>query len=110
MLALTGLPPTVGFTAKLLSFSALYDAWQLSGKPWLLALFALGLLNALISLVYYLRIPFLLFFRPMPSTAGGEASAGVLPRGALWLAVGLVVPILALFLKPDWLAGLIASW
>ncbi|RYC72059.1 NADH-quinone oxidoreductase subunit N [Spirosoma sordidisoli] len=110
MLALTGLPPTVGFTAKLLSFSALYDAWQLSGKPWLLALFALGLLNALISLVYYLRIPFLLFFRPMPSTVGGEASAGVLPRGALWLAVGLVVPILAFFLKPDWLAGLIASW
>ena len=64
MLALTGLPPTVGFTAKLLSFSALYDAWQQTGNAWLLALFGLGLLNALISLVYYLKIPFLLFFRP----------------------------------------------
>lgn len=109
MLALTGLPPTVGFTAKLLSFSALYDAYQQRPDPWLLALFALGLLNALISLFYYLKIPFLLFFRPAPVKAesGKERKPS---RAAVWLAVGLVVPVVGLFLKPDWLLAMLASW
>ena len=109
MLALTGLPPTVGFTAKLLTFSALYDAWQRSGDPWLLTLFALGLLNALISLVYYLKIPFLLFFRPVPMDTNPPVGME-LPGAAVWLAVGLVVPVVGLFLKPDWLLNLIAGW
>jgi NADH-quinone oxidoreductase subunit N len=100
MLALTGLPPTVGFTAKLLSFSALYSAYQGTGDAWLLALFVLGLLNALISLVYYLKIPFLLFFRPAP--ADSEPYQAVpLPKAAVWLAVGFVVPVVGLFLKPE---------
>lgn len=106
MLALTGLPPTVGFTAKLLAFSALYDAWQQSGDAWLLALFTLGLLNALISLVYYLKIPFLLFFRP---PVADLSPARPLPKLAVWLAVGLVVPIILLFLMPDLLLQLITA-
>ena len=98
MLALTGLPPTVGFTAKLLSFSALYDAYQQTGNGWLLALFGLGLLNALISLVYYLKIPFLLFFRP----AGSDADQLVpISKLAVGLAIGLAIPVVGLFLKPD---------
>lgn len=109
MLALTGLPPTVGFTAKLLTFSALYDGYQRSGDPWLLTLFAVGLLNALISLVYYLKIPFLLFFRPIPNRSEPPVAVR-LPRAAVWLAVGLVVPVVGLFLKPDWLLSLIAGW
>lgn len=108
MLALTGLPPTVGFTAKLLSFSALYDAYQRSADPWLLTLFVVGLLNALISLVYYLKIPFLLFFRAAP--AGAPVNDSKLPTAAVWLAVGLVVPVIGLFFKPDWLLNLIAGW
>lgn len=106
MLALTGLPPTVGFTAKLLSFSALYEAYQRTGDAWLLTLFALGLLNALISLVYYLKIPFLLFFRP----AEAELKPTEPASSAVWLTVGLVVPILLLFVKPDWLLGLLTGW
>ncbi|GAB3894298.1 NADH-quinone oxidoreductase subunit N [Spirosoma agri] len=108
MLALTGLPPTVGFTAKLLAFSALFDAYQHTGDNWLLALFVLGLLNALISLVYYLKIPFLLFFRPVPPSTE-QALAGHLPKSAVWLAVGLVVPVVGLFLKPDWLLRLLTE-
>jgi NADH-quinone oxidoreductase subunit N len=99
MLALTGLPPTVGFTAKLLSFSALFDTYQRTGNGWLLALFGLGLLNALISLAYYIKIPFVLFFRP----ASVETVSVPLPKPAVWLAVTLVVPVLLLFMKPDWL-------
>ena len=109
MLALTGLPPTVGFTAKLLSFSALYDAYQRNGDPWLLTLFALGLLNALISLVYYLKIPFLLFFRSAPVHTDPPIDTKP-PTVAVWLAVALVVPVVGLFLKPDWLLNLFAGW
>ncbi|WP_460914671.1 NADH-quinone oxidoreductase subunit N [Spirosoma areae] len=109
MLALTGLPPTVGFTAKLLIFSALYDAWQHTSDAWLLALFVLGLLNALISLVYYLKIPFLLFFRPAPIRPE-QITAVPPPKAAVWLAVGLVVPILMLFLKPELLLNWLTGW
>ncbi|GAB3776423.1 NADH-quinone oxidoreductase subunit N [Spirosoma horti] len=100
MLGLTGLPPTVGFTAKLLSFSALYEAYQQTGDNWLLALFVLGLLNALISLVYYLKIPFLLFFRPMAAQTDVSESI-VLPKSLVWLAVSLTLPVILLFFKPD---------
>ncbi|MBD2756918.1 NADH-quinone oxidoreductase subunit N [Spirosoma validum] len=109
MIALTGLPPTVGFTAKLLSFSALYDAYQQTGNPWLLALFGLGLLNALISLVYYLKIPFLLFFRPV-AVDSEPREAATLPRSAVYLALGLTVPIVGLFLKPDLLLRMLSGW
>lgn len=105
MVGLTGLPPTIGFTAKLLSFSALYEAYQQTGEGWLLALFALGLLNALISLVYYLRIPFLLFFR----SAAPATATYPLPKAAVWLAVAITLPIVGLFLKPDWLLNLVAG-
>ena len=108
MLALTGLPPTVGFTAKLLSFSALYDAWQQTGNAWLLALFAVGLLNALISLAYYLKIPFLLFFRPVPANLEQQPTVP-LPKVAVWLAVGLIIPVILLFLKPDLLLQFIST-
>lgn len=108
MLGLTGLPPTVGFTAKLLSFSALYEAYQQTGDAWLLALFTLGLLNALISLVYYLKIPFLLFFRPSVNLPQPGPPV-VLPKTLVWLAVGLTVPVVLLFVKPDLLLHFIGG-
>ncbi len=111
LVALVGLPPTVGFTAKLLVFSTLYDvattnAGNTSG--WLLALFGIGLLNAVISLAYYLKIPFLLFFRSRPTNT---IPAPALPmRFADWLAVGLAIMTVLLFLKPDWLLNWIARF
>lgn len=60
MLTLVGLPPTAGFTAKLLIFTQL---WQ--GKGTMLALITLiiGLLTTAISLYFYLKIPYNLFFK-----------------------------------------------
>ncbi len=106
-LALTGLPPTIGFTAKLLSFTALFTAYQTSGNPWLLWLFGLGLANVVVSLVYYLRIPFLLFFRPVPANL---IPAPVSLTAAQWLVLGLVVPpVVGLFVYPNWLLNLITN-
>ncbi|GAA4458668.1 NADH-quinone oxidoreductase subunit N [Nibrella saemangeumensis] len=105
MLALTGLPPTVGFTAKLLSFSALLQAYQTTENPWLLVLFGLGVLNAVISLFYYLKIPYLLFFK-----VSTRRENGPVPSVARQVLIGvLVAPIIILFMKPDWLLRLIAN-
>ncbi|GAB3930463.1 NADH-quinone oxidoreductase subunit N [Larkinella terrae] len=100
MIALTGLPPTVGFTAKLLAFSALLEAYQTDNNPWLLALFGIGLLNAVVSLFYYLRIPFLLYFRP---ASDAHLSDTRFSRPQLVLATVLTVPVLILFFKPEWI-------
>ncbi len=108
-LALTGLPPTVGFTAKLLSFSALFSAYQSSGNPWLIWLFGLGLANAVISLFYYLRIPFLLIFRPLPTNAAPTVPVRL--TLAQWVALAITVPpVVLLFIKPNWILQLIANF
>jgi NADH-quinone oxidoreductase subunit N len=109
MVALVGLPPTVGFTAKLLVFSSLYETATAdigASSGWLLALFGIGLLNAVVSLAYYLKIPFLLFFRPN----SGIFTSRISMRFADWLAVVLAVLTVLLFLKPDWLLNWIAAF
>src|SRR5699024_6489323 len=65
MIALAGLPPTAGFTSKLLVFSALWESYHQQHFPWMLWLLIGGILNAAISLAYYLRIPYLLFFKAL---------------------------------------------
>lgn len=96
MIALAGLPPTAGFTAKLLLFSSLWEAYARSGNGLLLALFGWGLLNVAISVFYYLRIPYLLFFRKAENS---------IPLRMHWaellLLVGVLAPVLVLFFKSD---------
>ncbi len=63
MAGLTGLPPTGGFTAKLLTFVDLLGNAQSSGNKTLYWLLLIAALNTLPALYYYLRIPFYMFFR-----------------------------------------------
>lgn len=105
MVALAGLPPTVGFTAKWLVFSALWDSYQASGHSWIFWLLAGGILNAAIALAYYLRIPYLLFFKntlPVPVDTPSALSGQVLSAFVLGA-------ILFLFFKPDWLMQWISA-
>lgn len=106
MLALVGLPPTVGFTAKFVAFSALYNAYEATNNGWLLALFALGLLNAVISLAYYLKIPFLLYFRPAPA----NFPIARLSPAAMGLAIILAALVVLLFFVPSGLLNHIAQF
>ena len=103
MVALAGLPPTVGFTAKWLVFSALWDSYQQQGQPWLVWLLIGGIVNAAISLAYYLRLPYLLFFKK----ATNEPSPAIYFTGGKIISGFLLAAILLLFLKPEWLMGLI---
>ncbi len=101
MIALTGLPPTAGFTAKLLVFTSLWEAYQLSGNAVLGYLLLAGVVNTVIALFYYLKIPYFMYFR----TAGNEAvqeteTTGLGEKVLLGILTGL---LLLFFFKADWL-------
>jgi NADH-quinone oxidoreductase subunit N len=103
MISLAGIPPTAGFFAKLNIFSALWETYQATNQPILLWLFIFGLLNTAIALFFYLKIPFYLFFKePL------ESQTFELNSKQYFLAIILVLPILILFFKADWLMDLIS--
>ena len=96
LIALTGLPPTAGFTAKFFIFSAVWESYQLSEKPILLWLLVFGLLNTVVSLFYYLRIPFYAFIKKGESLKKGNNLTF-----ENFFGTALVLLILILFFKPD---------
>jgi len=99
MLALVGFPLTAGFSAKLLIFSSLWETYQASGNALLGGLLLFGLLSTVVSLAFYLKLPFLLFFRKPDE----KADPIRLTVGQSLLLTALVLPILLLFFKADWL-------
>ncbi|MCE6988702.1 NADH-quinone oxidoreductase subunit N [Dyadobacter sp. CY323] len=99
MIALAGLPPTAGFTSKLLIFSALWESYREQQFPWMLWLLVGGILNAAISLAYYLKLPYLLFFR---NSQKSDFKTNASMRGKM-IAGFLVLTVLVLFFKPEWL-------
>ena len=96
LIALTGLPPTAGFTAKLFVFSSTWEAYQSSEKPVLLWLLVFGLINTVIALFYYLKIPFYAFVKKGLNGAKGTAQTFENVIG-----LTLVLLILLLFFQPD---------
>jgi NADH-quinone oxidoreductase subunit N len=101
LVSLTGLPPTGGFTAKLLIFSALWQSYEGSKKAILVALLIFGLVNTVISLFYYLRIPYYAFLKP-----GQPAEKPNLITFENLFGFILVVVLLILFFTP----GVLMSW
>jgi NADH-quinone oxidoreductase subunit N len=108
MVSMVGLPPTAGFTAKLLIFTALWESYSTAANPILLWIFGLGLLNAAISLFYYLKLPFYLFFRNSVNQSENLNTNKRLFTGQI-LAVILVATLLILFFKPEWMAQFFAK-
>ncbi|MEM8966521.1 MAG: NADH-quinone oxidoreductase subunit N, partial [Bacteroidota bacterium] len=112
MIALTGLPPTAGFTAKLFIFSALWDAYQQTLEPQLLYVFVVGLFNTVISLFYYLKIPYYLFFKNTPDRTESTISTSPTYSSQFLEKFGtflLIIPLLLLFFKADWLLAIISQ-
>src|SRR6185503_5453011 len=99
--SLVGLPITAGFTAKLFMFTSLLEAWSSSGKTILLWLFAFGLLNTVVSIYYYLRIPYYLFLKRGPQKQSNEER----PLLPILFGVFLGFTLLWLFFQPDSLMG-----
>ena len=96
MITLTGLPPTAGFTAKLFVFSSSWEAYQLTRKPILLWLVVFGLINTVIALFYYLKIPFYSFIKK-----GANEGVKTTQTFENILGLSLVILILLLFFQPN---------
>ncbi|WP_083262530.1 NADH-quinone oxidoreductase subunit N [Roseivirga sp. 4D4] len=105
MIALTGLPPTAGFNAKLYIFSALWESYQASGHEILIWVFVIGLLNTVIALLYYLKLPYLLFFK----TSQAETKLDNQEIKDALVGTLFVLPLLLLFFRSDWFVGLMNS-
>jgi len=106
MVALAGLPPTGGFTSKLLVFSALWESYHDQELTWMLWLLVGGILNAAISLAYYMRLPYLLFFKTVRAEAvmSNNSASGKLVAGLF------LVALLMLFFSPEWLTRWISAF
>ena len=98
--SLTGLPPTAGFTAKLFIFGSLWGAWQQSGELMLLSLFVIGLLNTVVSLFFYLKIPYYLFMKEKK-----EIDLIKIDAPGNLLSLILVIVLFYLFISPNGLMG-----
>jgi NADH-quinone oxidoreductase subunit N len=110
LLSLVGLPPTGGFTAKFLVFTALLEQYGRGGNVWVMALLVLGLLNTVLALFYYLRIPYQLFLRPASASAidNGNGDITLLPSlKANALVLFLCFLLVVGFLRADWLMTLL---
>jgi NADH-quinone oxidoreductase subunit N len=67
-LALTGLPPLGTFWAKLNYFGLLWSTYQFTQLKSILALLIVSLFTTAVSLVFYLKIPFQLYFKEASSS------------------------------------------
>lgn len=105
MISLTGLPPTAGFYAKLFVFSALWETYQITGNHLFLVLLGFGLLNTIVSLFYYLRIPYFIYFKK-------DDSGAILTSEPLlvYLFIGLIsLPLIVIFFNPNWVLNVIGN-
>lgn len=67
LFSLVGLPPLGGFIGKLFIFASLYDAGSVHWSMW--GLLAIGGLNTVLSLFYYLRVVKTMYLTERPATA-----------------------------------------
>ncbi len=106
MIALTGLPPTAGFTAKLLVFASFYEIYSNSKDPFFATILGVAIFNAAISLVYYLKMPYYLFIKNKEFNNSLRQSPSKIE---LLFATFLILQLLIVFLRPEILTELINS-
>ena len=102
LISLTGLPPTVGFTAKFLVFSSALEAYNLSESPILLVMIIIASLSTLVSLFYYFKVPLNAFLRESPDSVQLSVRS---PK--VYLSVFLAFLLLLLIIFPSVLEQLI---
>ena len=92
MLSLTGIPPTAGFFAKFYIFAAAIER-----SPSLLWLVAVGVVNSVISLYYYVNVIRAMYLLPPQDPARIQEPAVL--RAALWVT-GAATLLLGLYPQP----------
>ncbi len=108
MVGLAGFPPTVGFTGKWLVFSALWEKYTTTGEGWMFLLLAGGILNAAVSLAYYMKLPYLLFFKSAAPQVASVSAPGY-SRSDTLMAVSILILTIFLFFRPEVLMQVISK-
>ena len=95
LVALIGLPPTAGFTAKWFLFSSIWSFYQANGDLVLLTYLIVAVFATAVALFYYLRIPYFMFLK------SGETEL-TKPSLKVYLISGVVaLLLLGLFFAPS---------
>lgn len=105
MIALVGLPPTAGFTAKFYLFSALWQEFQAGSDYYLLGFLIVSVLTVVFSLFYYFRIPFYYFLK----SGSGSNSASIDLSHKIFATI-LVMILLWFFLSPEILNNIVLNF
>ncbi len=105
LISLVGLPPTIGFLAKLVVFSSLADAASVSSGYLLYGLLVFGLFNAAIALYYYLRPAYMMIMHDPAEKNSGFSYDLLITLILSYFSFTLIY----LFIKPDfiseWVSG-----
>ncbi len=104
MISLVGLPPTGGFSVKLLLFSAVWQAYDASGNYLYLTFVVLGILSSAVSLFFYLRVPYYYFMVPA-KTEEDRSGNWKMTTLMLFFALSLIL----IFVGPDIFDNFIVS-
>jgi len=95
LLSLTGLPPLAGFSAKVFLFSGLWFAADATGSQIQFSALIFGLLNTVVALFYYIRIPRSLFLE------GGASGRNIqLSWSEKLFILSLTLVLIAFFIAP----------
>lgn len=105
MLALIGLPPTAGFNAKFYLFAGLWNTYESSGQEVVLWVLISGVANTVVALFYYMKLPYLLFFKHTSFELTKEMRENV-NRDCLFGTL-IVIPLLLIFFRSDALVDLL---
>ncbi len=95
---LAGLPPTAGFTAKLLVFTNLLEIYTQTHQPLTLALLVVATLSGSIALFFYMKFPYFLFFKSVATTH----KPLVIKKIDYFVFGFCVLCLLLLFFAPNW--------
>ncbi len=97
MLALAGLPPTAVFWGKFFIFSGLWQLAQTGDTLWLLV-FIGAILNTVVALGYYFKLPYYLFFKIGETENNTTENPTSIKEIVFYVCV---VVLLGLFLSPN---------
>ncbi|PWJ40043.1 NADH-quinone oxidoreductase subunit N [Sediminitomix flava] len=94
-ISLVGLPPFAGFSAKLFVFTGVWSAYEQFQNDWLFYALIAALINTVISLYFYLKIPYQLFIKEL-----SDEGFSLLKREKSFLIL-FALPLIVLFILPQ---------
>lgn len=103
-ISLIGIPPTVGFVAKLMVFTSTFSVFQSSGDTGALLLLIVGALTSVISLFFYFKIPLYAFLRSSDQPITAKKQISIL----LIIAYILTVLVILFGIFPNWVMQMLS--